>query len=127
MFKYAILGSVLLLSVLGVAMAAPSVDAGEPVSALVISEAAAAIGRGSGGDASEGGGTGAGSRAASWLQGEVIPIFFIVIAIALAVVAMQRNAGAAVAILVAAVVVGAFLLVPDQVESFFRAIYDLVL
>jgi hypothetical protein len=32
-----------------------------------------------------------------------------------------------VAILVAAVVVGAFLLVPDQVEAFFRAIYDFVL
>ena len=39
----------------------------------------------------------------------------------------QRNAGAAVALLVAAFVIGAFLLVPDQVESTFRTLYNFVL
>lgn len=126
MRKYTALGAVLLAGIFGVALAAPSADVGLPVRTLTtVSQAEAAIGRGGGGG--EGSRTQVGQRTASWLQGELIPIFFIVVAIALCVVALQRNAGAAVAILVAAVIVGAFLLVPDQVEAFFRAIYDFVL
>ena len=54
-------------------------------------------------------------------------MFFVVVGIALGVAVFQRNAGAAVAILVAAVVVGAFLLAPNQVESLYRTIYSFVL
>ena len=53
--------------------------------------------------------------------------FYIVVAIGLGVTVLQRNAGAAVALIVAAFVIGAFLLVPNQVESTFRTLYNVVL
>ncbi len=126
MRKLTALGVLLLVGSLAVALSAPSADVGLPVPAITtVSEADAAIGRGGGGG--EGGRTQVGSRTANLLQTELAPLFFIVVAIALAVAVFQRNAGAAVAILVAAVVVGAFLLVPDQVESLYRSIYQFVL
>lgn len=126
MRKLTALGALLLVGSFSVALSAPSADVGLPVPAITtVSEADAAIGRGSGGG--EGARTQVGSRTADLLQNELAPLFFIVVAIALAVAAFQRNAGAAVAILVAAVVVGAFLLVPDQVESLYRSIYRFVL
>jgi hypothetical protein len=90
-----------------------------------VSHADAAIGRG--GEGGEGARTQVGSRTASLLQNELAPLFFIIVAIALGAAAFQRNAGAAIGILVAAVVIGAFLLVPDQVESLYRSIYQFVL
>lgn len=120
------LAALLLVGFLGVAAATPSADVGGPVPAIsTISHADAAIGRGGG--ASEGGRTQVGSKTASLLQSELAPLFFIVVAIALGAAVFQRNAGAAVAILVAAVVIGAFLLVPDRVESLYRSIYNFVL
>lgn len=120
------LGALLLVGFLGVAAAAPSADVGGPVPAIsTISHAEAAIGRG--GESGEGGRTQVGSKTASLLQSELAPLFFIVVAIALGAAVFQRNAGAAVAILVAAVVIGAFLLVPDRVESLYRSIYNFVL
>jgi hypothetical protein len=120
------LGALLLVGSLGVALAAPSADVGLPVPAITsVSQAHAAIGRGGGGG--EGGQGHVGSRTASLLQNELAPLFFIVVAIMLSAAVFQRNAGTAVAILVAAVVIGAFLLVPDQVESFYRSIYQFVL
>jgi hypothetical protein len=120
------LGAVLLVGLLGAMLFAPGADAGLPVPAIgTISEATAAISRGEG--SSEGGQTQVGSKTAAWLQGELAPLFFIVVAIALAAAVGQRNAGAAVLILIAAVVIGAFLLVPDRVESLYRAIYNTVL
>jgi hypothetical protein len=120
------LGALLLVGSFGVALSAPNADVGLPVPAITkMTEADAAIGRGGGGG--EGARTQVGSRTANLLQSELAPLFFIVVAIALAVAVFQRNAGAAVAILVAAVVVGAFLLVPDQVESLYRSIYQFVL
>ena len=126
MRKLTALGALLLVGSLLAALSAPSADVGLPVPAITtVSHADAAIGRGNGGG--EGAHTQVGSRTASFLQNELAPLFFIVVAIVLAVAAFQRNAGAAVAILVAAVVIGAFLLVPDQVESFYRSIYQFVL
>ncbi|HEX7244023.1 MAG TPA: hypothetical protein VF245_00480 [Solirubrobacterales bacterium] len=126
MRKSIALAAVLLVGSFGIALAAPSADVGLPMPAITtLSHADAAIGRGGG--AGEGARTQVGSRTASWLAGELIPLFFLIIAIALMAVSLQRNAGAAVAILVAAVVIGAFLLVPDSVEAFFRTIYNLVL
>jgi hypothetical protein len=61
------------------------------------------------------------------LQSELAAIFFIIVAIGISVPIFQRNAGGAVAILVAAVVIGAFLLVPQQVEALFRSVYQFVL
>jgi hypothetical protein len=126
MLKFTALVALLLVGWLGTALAAPSADVGTPVPAITtVSNAQAAIGRGgAGGGGSQ---TQVGSRTASLLQDELIPVFFIVVAIALGATVFQRNAGAAVAILVAAVVVGAFLLVPDQVESLYRKIYQFVL
>lgn len=121
------LGALVLVGWLATALAVPSADVGAPISALTTTQQAqAAIGRGGGGEG-EGGGTQVGKRAASWLSGEVIAPFLIVVGLAVGAMAMQRNAGAAVAILVAAVVVGAFLLVPDKVEAWFRQIYNLIL
>jgi hypothetical protein len=126
MRKLTALGALLLVGFLSVALSAPSADVGLPVPAITtVSEADAAIGRGGGGG--EGAQTQVGSRTANLLQNELAPLFFIVVAIALAVAVFQRNAGTAVAILVAAVVIGAFLLVPDQVESLYRSIYQFVL
>lgn len=126
MRKFTALGALLLVGFLGVAVAAPSADVGLPVPAITTtSHADAAIGRG--GEASEGGRTQVGSKTASLLQSELAPLFFIVVAIALGAAVFQRNAGAAVGILVAAVVIGAFLLVPNQVESLYRSIYNFVL
>ena len=120
------LGALLLVGFLGVAAAAPSVDVGLPMPAITtMSHADAAIGRVGGG--SEGGQTQVLKRAASWLQSELASIFFIAVAIGLGVTVGQRNAAAAVALLVAALVIGAFLLVPDQVESFYRSVYSLLL
>jgi hypothetical protein len=123
------LGALLLVGSLGVALAAPSADVGMPVPAITtMSQADAAIGRGgAGGEAGAGGRPQVLSRFASLLQSELAAIFFIVVAIALAAVSLQRNAGAAVAIFVGALVIGAFLLVPEQVESFYRSIYQFVL
>ena len=126
MRKLTALGALLLVGFLSVALSAPSADVGLPVPAITtVSEADAAIGRG--GSGGEGARTQVGSRTANLLQNELAPLFFIVVAIALTVAVFQRNAGAAVGILVAAVVIGAFLLVPDQVESLYRSIYQFVL
>lgn len=120
------LGALLLVGFLGVAAAAPSADGGQPVPAITtVSHADAAIGRGGG--AGAGGRTQVGSKTATLLQSELAPLFFLVVAIALSAAVFQRNAGAAVGILVAAVVIGAFLLVPNQVESLYRSIYNFVL
>jgi hypothetical protein len=126
MRRFTALGALLLVGFLGVAAAAPSAGVGGPVPAIsTISHANAAIGRG--GQSGEGGRTQVGSKTATLLQSELAPLFFIVVAIALGAAVFQRNAGAAVGILVAAVVIGAFLLVPDQVESLYRSIYNFVL
>jgi hypothetical protein len=120
------LGALFLVGFMGVAAAAPSADVGQPVPAIsTMSHADAAIGRG--GAASEGGQGQVGSKTATLLQNELAPLFFIVVALALTAAVFQRNTGAAVGILVAAVVIGAFLLAPDQVESFYRSIYNFVL
>jgi hypothetical protein len=124
--KLTTLVALLLVGWLGVALAAPSADVGIPVPAITtVPQAQAAIGRG--GEGGEGARTQVGSRTAALLQNELAPLFFIVVAIALGAAVSQRNAGAAVAILVAAVVIGAFLLVPEQVESLYRSIYQFVL
>lgn len=122
------LGAVLLVGLFGLAISAPSSDLGLPVPAMTtISKAdAAGLGRGDGGG-SEGGGTGVLKRFGSVLQNEFTSIFFLLIAIGLAILVGQRNAGAAVGFLVAAFVIGAFLLAPDQVESLFRSTYQFVL
>ena len=126
MRRFTVLAIVIAVGSFGVALAAPSSDVGLTVPAISqISHADAAIGRGGGG--AEGARTQVGSRTASWLQSELAPLFFIIVAIVLATAAFQRNAGAAVAILIGAVVIGAFLLVPQQVESFFRAVYQFIL
>jgi hypothetical protein len=126
MRRFTVLAIVIAVGSFGVALAAPSADVGFTVPAISrISHADAAIGRGGGG--AEGARTQVGSRTASWLQSELAPLFFIIVAIVLATAAFQRNAGAAVAILIGAVVIGAFLLVPQQVESFFRAVYQFIL
>lgn len=120
------LGALLVVGLLGVAAAAPSTDLGLPMPAITtMSHADAAVGRGGG--ASEGAQTQVLKRVATLLQSELAAIFFIAVAVGLAVTSGQRNAGAAVAVLVAALVIGAFLLVPDQVETFFRSIYSYVL
>jgi hypothetical protein len=127
MRRFTALGVLVLVGSFCAALSAPSADVGLPVPAITsVSEADAAIGRGGGG-AEEGGQSQVLKRTASWLQGELSAIFFIIVAAVLAAAAFQRNAGAAVGILVAAVVIGAFLLVPDQVESLYRSIYRYVL
>jgi len=127
MRRLAALGALLLVGFLGVALWAPSADVGLPVPAITtLSEADAAIGRGGGGGES-GGSPDVLRRSASLLQSEFASLFFIAIAFGLTVLSLQRNAGAAVALLVAAFVIGAFLLVPDQVEALFRSIYQFVL
>jgi len=126
MHKLTTLGAVLLVGFLGVALAAPSTDGSTSIPAIAtVSHADAAIGRGAG--SGEGARTQVGSRTASFLQNELTPLFFIVVAISLGAAVFQRNAGAAIGILVAAIVIGAFLLVPEQVESFYRSIYQFVL
>lgn len=121
------LGALLLVGSFGVALAAPSADVGLPVPAITtVSEADAAIGRGGGGGGG-GGHPGVIDRLASLLASEIAAGFYIAVAIGLSVAVMQRNAGAAVALLVAAFVIGAFILVPNQVESLFRSVYQFVL
>ena len=120
------LGALVLVICSAQAFSAPSADVGLSVPALsAVEQAQAAIGRGGGGG--EAGQSHVLSRTASWLQGELTSIFYVVVAVVLGVMAFKRDAGAAIAILIAALVIGAFLLVPDQVESFFRAFYQLVL
>lgn len=126
MRKLVALGALLLVGLLGVAAATPSADVSSPLAIGTISNAEAAVGRGGGGG--EGGGKpGVLSRTASLLQSELAAIFFVIVAIGLAVPIFQRNAGTAVALLVASFVIGAFLLVPQQVEALFRSIYQFVL
>lgn len=125
MLRLSALVVAILVGTLGVAMAAPGSDAGLSIPAITTVETAeAAIGRGEGGgDAS---GAQVSKRGAGWLQSFFTPLFFIGLALGLTALVVQRNAGAAVALLVASVVIGAFLLVPDQVESFYRSIYQFV-
>lgn len=123
------LGAIFLVGFLGVALAAPGADVGPSVPAITgISQAEAAIGRGEGAEG-EGGGAAPGvlKRLGSLIQGELAGFFYVAVALGLAVTVAQRNAGAAVALLVSAFVIGAFLLVPDQVESTFRTVYNFVL
>jgi len=121
------LAGLFLVGFLGVAAASPGADLGLPVPAITTtSPAQAAIGRGGAGG-SEGGQPGVLKRFFALIQSEVAAGFFIAVALGLAVMVGQRNAGAAVGLLVAAFVIGAFLLVPDQVESLFRSVYNYVL
>ena len=120
------LGALVLVVCSAQAFAAPSADMGFGVPAISsVQQAQAAIGRGGGGG--EAGQTHVGTRTANWLQGELLPLFYIAVAAALIVATFQRNAGAAFAVLVAAVVIGAFLLAPDRVEAFFNAVYQIIL
>ena len=122
------LGAIFLVGVLGVAAAAPAADVGPSIPAITgISQAEAAIGRGEGPGSEGGGSPGVLKRLGTLIQGELAGFFYIAVALGLAVTVGQRNAGAAVALLVAAFVIGAFLLVPDQVESTFRTVYNFVL
>ncbi len=93
-----------------------------------ITHADAAISRGS---ATGGGGGGqatqAGQKAAQLLQGWLAPLLFIGTAIGIGAAAVQRNAGLAVVTIVLALVIGAFVLVPNQMETMFRSIYQFVL
>ena len=122
------LGALLLVGFLGVAAAAPGADGGLSIPAITsITHADAAIGRGEGAGTEGGAAPGVLKRLTSVLQSEFAGIFYLVVALGLAMTVGQRNAGAAVALLVGAFVIGAFLLVPDQVESTFRTIYNFVL
>ncbi|MBS1861868.1 MAG: hypothetical protein JSS68_09165 [Actinobacteria bacterium] len=122
------LGAIFLVGFLGVAAATPGADVGPFTQAITgISQAEAAIGRGEGSGAEGAGGPGVLKRLGSFLQSEVAGIFYIAVAIGLAVTVGQRNAGAAVALLVGAFVIGAFLLVPNLVEQTFRTLYNFVL
>jgi hypothetical protein len=124
-----VLGALLLAGFMAVGAAAPSADLGALAPAIArISEADAALGRGGGGGAGGGGGhPGVLDRFASLIQDEFAAGFFIAVAIGLTITVVQRNAGAAVGVLVAALVIGAFLLVPNQVETLFRSVYQFVL
>lgn len=125
------LGALILFGFLGAALSAPGADLGLPVPAITtVSHADAAVGRGGG--EGEGGGGGGGqiqvlTRIGQWFERELPQAFFPLVALGLGWAALQRNAGAAVGILVGAVVIGAFILAPDKVESLFRAIYQFVL
>lgn len=120
------LGALLLVGFLGAA--APATDGGLSIPAITsVSHAEAAIGRGEGAGTGGGAGPGVLKRLGSLFQSELAGFFYVAVAIGLAVTVAQRNAGAAVALLVAAFVIGAFLLVPDQVESTFRNLYNFVL
>lgn len=120
--------ALLLVGFLGVAVAAPGAEGGLSVPTITsVSQAEAAIGRGEGKGAEGGGAPGVLKRLGSIFQSELAGIFYIAVAIGLAVTVAQRNAGAAVALLVGAFVIGAFLLVPDQVETTFRSLYNFVL
>jgi len=123
---------VCLVGLLGAVMAAPTTTyvASSPLDklALVSAEPAeAAISRGGG----EGGGGGrasqVGSNTARLLQGVITPLIFILAAIGIGVAAFQRNAGMAVAVIVLALVVGAFTIVPNQVEGWFKEVYNFIL
>jgi hypothetical protein len=125
-----VLGALLLAGFMAVGAAAPSADLGALAPAIAgISEADAALGRGGGGGGAGGGGGHPGvlDRFASLIQDEFAAGFFIAVAIGLTITVVQRNAGAAVGVLVAALVIGAFLLVPNQVETLFRSVYQFVL
>jgi hypothetical protein len=127
MRKVLVLGALVLVCSMGFALAPPSNEVSAPGSAIFrLSQADAALGRGGAGNQA-GGRPGVLSRLASLAQSELAAIFFIVVALFLAVPIFQRNAGAAVALLVASFVIGAFLLVPQQVETLFRSIYQYVL
>lgn len=121
------LGALVLFGCLGAALSAPSADVGLPMPTITtVSSADAAVGRG-GGESEGGGQIQVLTRIGQIVEREFPKLFFPGVAILLSVAAVQRNAGAAVAILVAAVVIGAFLLAPDQVQSLFHAIYQFVL
>lgn len=127
MRRFIALAALLLVGLLGVAAAAPSADLGLPVPAITkATSAEAAYGRGDGGSEG-GGGPGVLSRLGTVLQSELAKVFYLGVACVLGAHLVQRNAGAAVAALVGAFVIGAFLLVPDQVEAAFRAVYNIVL
>lgn len=92
-----------------------------------IEKADAAISRGGGGGEGGGSASQAGEKTARLLQGWVAPLIFILTAIGIGIAAFQRNAGLAVVVVVLALVIGAFTLVPDQVEAWFKDIYRFVL
>lgn len=121
-----------LVGLLGLIMAAPTTRyvASPSVNKLAlisVDSAGAAISRGG----AEGGGGGrasqVGSNTARLLQGVITPLIFILAAIGIGVAAFQRNAGMAVAVIVLALVVGAFTIVPNQVEGWFKEVYNFIL
>ncbi len=122
------LGALLLVGILGAAAAAPGAEGGLSIPAITsVSHADGAIGRGEGAGAEGGAAPGVLKRLGTLFQSELAGFFYVAVAIGLAVTVAQRNAGAAVTLLVAAFVIGAFLLVPNQVESTFRTLYNFVL
>lgn len=124
-----LIGAACVLLSLGSAMITTTECAGIAVlgSGLALDKAEAAIGRGNGGAGGGADASQAGDKAATLLQGWVAPMIFILAAIGIGVAAFQRNAGMAVVVVVLALVIGAFTLVPDQVEAWFKDIYRYVL
>ena len=129
MRKLIAIGALCLLGLLGAAMAAPSAEPSAVQGITGITHAEAAISRGGGEEESGGGGsaTQGGQKTAKLLQGWFTPLLFILTAIGIGVAASQRNAGQVVLVVVLALVIGAFLLVPDQMEGWFKQIYQFVL
>jgi hypothetical protein len=113
----------------GAVMAAPSAELSSPVQGIAnITHAEAAVSRGG---AEEGGGGGnatqGGANAAHLLQHWFTPLLFVLTAIGIGAASLQRNAGQVVLIVVLALLIGAFLLVPTQMEGWFKQIYQVLL
>jgi hypothetical protein len=134
MRKVIVIGAMCLVGTFGAAMAGPGGHSTGLVPIPQTSEASAAIGRGGGGGSegsSEGGSGGSALQVfprLKTLAGTAIAsLLFVITGAAIGVAAMQRNMGFAVVAVVLSMVIGAFVLAPDQVEAWFKSIYQFVL
>jgi hypothetical protein len=128
MRKVIVIGALCLIGSFGAAMAGPG---GQSIGLVPhVSEARAAIGRGGGGGGGEGGGGSALQvfpRLKTLVGTAIASLLFVVTGAAVGIAAMQRNMGLAFVAVVLSLVIGAFVLAPDQVEAWFKSIYQFVL
>jgi hypothetical protein len=127
MHKAIVIGALCLVGSFGAALAGPG---GQPVGLIPhVTEAQAAIGRGGGGGGEGGGGSALQvfPKLKTLVGTAIASLLFVVTGAAVGIAAMQRNMGLAFVAVVLSLVIGAFVLAPDQVEAWFKSIYQFVL
>lgn len=134
MRRIAAVGALCLAAVFGAVAFAPAgggaLDTGSTPFAVSTADAAPAKNKNGGGNSNaraKGDVDQTGQKIADLFSGWFGPLIMLVAGIGSAVFFVQRNMGAGVALIAACCVCGAFVFAPEQVESAWKGVYDVVL